>query len=79
MFLSLPSGMVTLARVAGYIPSFVAIFHKYFSFFVVFLKKIKPISNLLTFSFSLSQVTVAAGKNNGFCNDFWLQICHYMG
>ena len=32
IFQSLPSGTASLARVAGYITSFVAIFHKYISF-----------------------------------------------
>ena len=61
IFQSLPSGTATLARVAGYIPSFVAIFHKYISFcqlginFKQFiLKQIKLINNLLILCFSLS-------------------------
>ena len=71
IFLSLPSGTATLARVAGYIPSFVAIFHKYISFcqldinFKQFiLKQIKLINNLLILSFSLSS-HCDAGKKNG--------------
>ena len=56
-----------LARVAGYKPGFVAISHKYISFanWAVFLSKS---SWLITYSSapSLSQVTVAAGKKNGF-------------
>ena len=61
IFQSLPSGTATLARVTGYIPSFVAIFHKYISFCQlgsifkqIILKQIKLINNLLILSFSLS-------------------------
>ena len=61
IFLSLPSGTATLARVAGYIPNFVAIFHKYISFCQlgsifkqIILKQIKLISISLILSLYLS-------------------------
>ena len=61
IFQSLPSGTATLARVTGYIPSFVAIFHKYISFCQlgsifkqIILKQIKLINISLILSFSLS-------------------------
>ena len=61
IFQSLPSGTASLARVAGYIPSFVAIFHKCISFCQlgsifkqIILKQIKLINISLILSFSLS-------------------------
>ena len=71
IFLSLPSGTATLARVAGYIPSFVAIFHKYISFYQlgsifkqIILKQIKQINILLIlFFFSFKSLWLPAKRN----------------
>ena len=59
IFLSLPTGTVSLARAADYIPNFVAILHNYISFCrlgnifrQIISKKIKPINNLLILNFS---------------------------
>ena len=71
IFLSLPSGTASLARVAGYITSFVAIFHKCISFCQlgsnfkqIILKQIKQINILLIlFFFSFKSLWLPAKRN----------------
>ena len=60
VFLSLPTGTVSLERAADYISCFVTIFYKFISFYRlhsifkrIVLEQIKPIDNLLILSFSL--------------------------
>ena len=77
VFLSLPTGRVSLERAADYISSFVAIFHKFISFagWTVFLSKsfLSKSSRLITYSFSLSlsQITLFACKKNWFWDKYW--------
>ena len=70
IFLSLPTGTISLARAADYIPSFFAILHNYISFCrlgnifrQIILKKIKPINNLLILNFSPSNHLGRQPKN----------------
>ena len=77
IFLSLPTGTVSLAQAPHYMPNFVAIFRKYISFCQlgsifkqIIWQKIKPINNLLIFNFSLSQITLVASQKFGFEMNF---------
>ena len=71
IFQPLPSGTASLARVAGYITSFVAIFHKCISFCQlgsnfkqIILKQIKQINILLIlFFFSFKSLWLPAKRN----------------
>ena len=69
IFLSLPTGTVSLARVADYIPNFVAIFYKFISFCrlgsifkQIIWKQIKTINNLSILSFSLLSIWLPTKK-----------------
>lgn len=69
VFLSLPTGRVSLERAADCISSFIAIFHKCISFCrldsifkQIVLEQIKPIGNLFILSFSLSDHFVCLQK-----------------
>ena len=70
IFLSLPTGTVSLAWVADYIPNFFAIFYKYISFCrlgsifkQIIWKHIKTINNLSILSFSLLSIRLPTKKN----------------
>ena len=72
VFLSLPTGTVSLERAADYISSFVAIFHKFISFCrldsifkQIVVEQIKPIDNINSLFLSLRSLCLPV-KRIGF-------------